>query len=101
MLQLFLWPVLAVWMGLALLVAAAIVGTLVWSAAHLLRDVVAGAKGTVWCPAFHRRMQVQGVPTGFTERQPFTSLRHCEQFGAGPIRCRQICLTLRPIRAAA
>jgi len=91
MLQFALWPILAVIMGLALLTGAAILGTLVWSSAHLLRDMVVGDDGKIWCPVHKQMMSVHGVPRG-SILAPFVSLNRCQEYGAGHIRCGKTCL---------
>jgi hypothetical protein len=91
MLALFLWPVLAVWMGLAFVVLAAIVGTIGYATVHLLYDR-RGVDGDLWCPVHCRKLHVHGVPTRFL-RAPFTSLSRCENYGSGRLRCGRWCLS--------
>ncbi len=92
MLQLALWPILAVWMGLAFVVFATIVGTIGWSTGHLLHDSWIGERGELWCPAHRRNLHVTGTPRRFQDGSPFVCLRRCEWWGKGPIRCNRPCL---------
>lgn len=91
MLQIGLWPILAVWAGLAFVVLAGIVTIIVWSTAHLMRDE-AGTKGDVWCPVYDKPMHVRGIPRRFLVGAPFMKLRRCERWGVDQIRCGKWCL---------
>ena len=91
MLQLALWPVLALIMGVALVTAVAILGTIVWNTAHMVRDVVVGDDGQIWCPVHKQMMSVHGVPRG-SIAAPFAGLDKCQEYGTGRILCRKTCL---------
>jgi len=91
MLQLALWPILAIIMGIALVTAVGILGTIVWSTAHMVRDVVVGDDGQIWCPVHKQMMTVHGVPRG-SLMAPFAGLDKCQEYGDGRIRCRKSCL---------
>jgi len=97
----FLWPILAIWMGLAFLVLFAIVGFLAWGTVHLVRDAF-GVKDTIWCPALKRDLHVRAVPRHFYRAggQRFSDLQKCERFGGEEIGCAKACLHLEE-RAAA
>lgn len=99
MLALFLWPVLAVWMGLAFVVLGCIVGTLGYSTLHLLKDET-GTDDELWCPVHHRPMHVHGVPTRF-RRTLFSRLSRCEKYGRGRVRCGKWCLKGEQLSRAA
>ena len=92
MLDLFLWPVMAVWMGLAFVVGGTIVGTIAWCTMHMLRDVLVGQAGKIWCPSAQREMVVHGTPTHSTVGLPFAALSRCERWGNGAIICSKSCL---------
>ena len=102
MLKIALWPILAVFMGLAFVTVAAILGTIVWSTAHLVRDVVVGNDGQIWCPVHKQMMTVHGVPRG-SILAPFVALNRCQEYGAGRIRCGKTCLVqiTKPAQLAA
>jgi hypothetical protein len=102
MLQLAIWPILAVFMGLGLLTALLILGTVAWSTAHLVRDVFVGNDGQIWCPVHKQMMTVHGVPRG-SILAPFVALNRCQEYGAGRIRCGKTCLVQirRPAQLAA
>lgn len=91
MLHLVLWPILAVWAGLAFVVLFAVVVTIAWGTAHLMRDEV-GAKGDVWCPVYDKPMKVRGIPRRFLVGAPFLTLRRCERWGTDHIKCGKWCL---------
>jgi len=97
----FLWPILAIWMGLAFVVLFAIVGFLAWGTVHIVRDAF-GVKDTIWCPALKRNLNVRAVPRHFYRSggQRFSDLRKCERFGDAGIGCAKACLYLEE-RAAA
>lgn len=91
----FLWPILAIWMGLAFVVLFAIVGFLAWGTVHIVRDAF-GVKDTIWCPALKRNLQVRAVPRHFYNSGGvrFSELQKCERFGEGEIGCAKACLYL-------
>ncbi len=91
-----LWPLLAVWMGLALLIAVGIVALFVYCTMHVAYDVAVGSDGDVYCPVHKRAMRVHGAPRHSKTGVPFASLRTCERFGSGHIRCGKFCLTDQP-----
>lgn len=90
--QLLLWPILAVWMGLAVLITLGIVGTVLWSTAHLMWDSARGKEGDIWCPVSQRDFHVRGIPRRFNVNGEFVALRRCERWGRGRIRCARPCL---------
>jgi hypothetical protein len=90
MLSLLLWPILAVWMGLAFVVLALIVGVLGYGAARLAWDR-RGVEDEVWCPVHRRRMHVLAIPSRFV-RVPIRDLRRCERFGTRHIVCGKWCV---------
>jgi hypothetical protein len=89
-----LWPILAIWMGLAFVVLATVVGIIVWSTSHLARDVAAGEDAVVWCPVHKQMMHVKGIPRG-TRQQPYADVRRCEYWGEGSVECAKVCLETR------
>ena len=91
MLHLILWPIFAVWMLTGLVVAAVILGMLVWGTAHQLRDEV-GTDGDIWCPVLRQTMHVHGLPRRFTTGPTFCYLSRCEQWGKGKVRCAKACI---------
>lgn len=97
-LHLFMWPLLAVWMGIALLILAGIIATAVWTAGHMVWDGVVGAEGDVACPVLHRSFHVRGTPRHFLG-VPFSKLSRCERWEDGHIRCKQPCLLAKGARA--
>lgn len=99
MLHVFLWPIFAVWVGLALVVFVGIMATLAASAVMLLRDL-RGVAGGIWCPLHHARYRIVGVASGFLGR-PWHQVRRCQRFGDRPVRCRQMCVRVRELALAA
>ena len=92
MLNLSLWAILAVWVGIALLILAAIVSAIGLSTARLLLDK-RGVAGTVWCPVLQRTMKVLGAPAAFVGTvNGFDDVRRCERFGAGRLECHKWCV---------
>ena len=91
MLQFALWPILAVIIGLALVTAVGILGTIAWSTAHMVRDVAVGDDGQIWCPVHKQMMTVHGVPRG-SIAAPFAGLDKCQEYGDGRIQCSKTCL---------
>jgi hypothetical protein len=92
MLQITLWAILAVWVGIALLILVAIVSTIGISTARMLLDK-RGVAGTVWCPVLRRTMKVLGAPAGFVGTVAgFDDVRRCERFGDDRIECHKWCL---------
>ena len=91
MLHIALWLILAVFMGLGLLTAVTILGTVSWSTVHLIRDVFVGDNGQIWCPVHKQMMAVHGVPSRSLVA-PFVRLNRCQEYGAGHIRCGKTCL---------
>jgi hypothetical protein len=89
----FLWPILAVWMGLAFVVLFTIWGFIIWGTAHLLRDAM-GFKDTIWCPDVRRTLDVKAVPRRFDVAglARIWNVCTCERFGRGRIRCDKACL---------
>jgi hypothetical protein len=90
MVKVLLWAILAVWVGIALAILAAVVTTIVASSARMLRDRF-GVKGEVYCPVDERTYAVVGMPTSFGDA-PYDDLRRCEKFAAGEVRCSKSCL---------
>jgi len=98
MLHAALWPVLAVWMGLAVVTLVSIVAMIVWGTAHLVRDSL-GTTGAIWCPPQERMIGVHGVPRQFTAGDPpFATLQRCERWGNGAVQCGKPCLKLADAR---
>jgi hypothetical protein len=97
----FLWPILAIWMGLAFLVLFSIIGFLAWGAVHIVRDAF-GVKDTIWCPALKRELHVRAVPRHFYSAggQRFADLQQCERFGEDEIACAKACLKVEEKAAA-
>jgi hypothetical protein len=97
----FLWPILAIWMGLAFLVLFSIIGFLAWGTVHIVRDAF-GVKDTIWCPALKRELHVRGVPRHFytSGGRRFSDLQQCERFGEDPIGCAKACLYLEERKPA-
>lgn len=93
MLQFVLWPILAVWMGIAVAITIGIVAVLVWSTAHQLKDEV-GEDGEVWCPVLQKPMKVSGISRHSTALPEFADLRRCEHWGTGRIGCAKACLAV-------
>lgn len=94
MLGLALWPILAIWAGLAFVVLASIVFVLGYSTYHMLRDR-RGVRGAVWCPVLRTTYRVTGIPAGFTHTDlptPYSDLRRCERWGEEPIECGKWCV---------
>jgi len=101
MLQVILWCILAVWVGIALLILLGIVATLVISAGRALLDRL-GIRGTVWCPVLQRTMAVLGPPAAFVGGvTPFEDVKKCERFGDGSIECHKWCLKAAELAEAA
>jgi hypothetical protein len=92
MLQLALWPILALIMGIAFLIGAGIVTTIVWCTANLIRDMLFGDDGEIWCPVLKRQFHVHGTPRGSMIGIPFSGLKRCERWGEGHIECKKACL---------
>jgi len=86
------WPIFAVWIGLGILVALLIVGTIGWCTFNLASDVVLGDEGTIWCPVYKQEMKVKGIPRRFRIEAPFVGLSKCERWGDGRVRCAKGCL---------
>lgn len=101
MLQFVLWPILAVWMGLAVLITLGIVAMLVWGTAHQLKDE-AGEEGEVWCPVLQQTMKVKGISRHTTALPEFADLKRCEHWGNGRVGCAKACLEVdaSKVRAA-
>jgi hypothetical protein len=97
----FLWPILAIWAGLAFVVLFAIVGLLAWGTVHIVRDAF-GVKDEIWCPALKRNLHVRAVPRHFYRSggQRFSDLQKCERFGDAEIGCAKACLYLEERGAA-
>lgn len=89
----FLWPILAVWMGLAFVVLFTIWGVIIWGTAHLLRDAI-GFMDTIWCPGLRRTMVVKAVPRRFSVPglARIWNVRRCERYGSSRIPCDKPCL---------
>jgi hypothetical protein len=101
MLNLVLWAILAVWVGIALLILLGIVSTIGISTARLLLDRV-GIRGTVWCPVLQRTMAVIGMPASFVGTvTPFDDVRRCERFGDDAIKCHKWCVKSGELAEAA
>ena len=101
MLQIVLWAILAVWVGIALLILAGIVATLAISTGRMLLDRL-GVRGSVWCPVLHRTMAVLGPPAAFLGGvTSFDDVTKCERFGKGPIECHKWCLKSAELAEAA
>jgi hypothetical protein len=100
--KLFVVPLFTMWMGLAFVVLFAVIATLGYGLAHMLRDEK-GVDDSVWCPSLKRTMRVRAVPTGFAGIGPsrFADLRECERYGAGPIGCTKPCLERTSVGRAA
>jgi hypothetical protein len=90
MVKVMLWAILAVWVGIALAILAALASTIVLSSVRMVRDRF-GVKGRVYCPVDERTYSVVGVPTSFGDA-PFDDLRRCEKFESGQPRCDKACL---------
>lgn len=90
MLKIVLWSILAVWVGIALVMFAGLIATIVGSLARTVRDRF-GVKGSVYCPVHEREFAVVGIPTSFGDA-PFDDLRKCEAFEEGGVRCQKSCL---------
>jgi hypothetical protein len=90
MLKVLLWAILAVWVGIALAILAAVVSTIVVSSARMIRERF-GVQGQVYCPVHERTYSVVGIPTSFGDA-PFDDLRRCEAFEDGEIHCTKSCL---------
>ena len=88
----FLWPVFFVWMGLGPLIGLGFIALMGWCGAHLLRDVVVGDDGELWCPVFKCAMRVHGTPRGSSVGAPFVTVSRCEQFGNRRVTCKRGCL---------
>ena len=94
MLSVALWPILAVWAGLAFVVLASVVFVLGYSTYHMLRDR-RGVKGAVWCPVSKTTFRVSAIPAAFTHTElptPFSDLRRCERWGDDAILCGKWCV---------
>lgn len=92
MLNLILWTILAVWVGIALLILVAIVSTIVGSTARMLLDRL-GVRGTLWCPVLQRTLAVVGPPASFVGTvSDFDDVRRCERFGSGRVKCHKWCV---------
>jgi hypothetical protein len=91
MLQIVLWPILLIWMGLAVLITLSIVGMLLWGTAHQLKDE-AGEDGEIYCPVLQRTMKVHGLPRRFTTGPEYADLSRCERWGDGDVQCTKPCL---------
>jgi len=90
MLNLVLWSILAVWVGIALVMLGMLVVTQIGAIVRTARDRH-GVKGSIYCPVHERTLSVVGVPTSFGGA-PFDDLRRCEAFDKDPIRCEKSCL---------
>jgi len=101
MLQLTLWGVLGVWVGVALLILVAIVATIGIATARLLLDR-RGVAGTVWCPVLRHSMKVLGVPAAFVGTvSGFDDVHRCERFGDRRIECHKWCIKAGDLAEAA
>jgi hypothetical protein len=90
MLNVLLWTILVVWVGVAVVLLGTLVVTVLTATARMLRDRL-GVRGSVYCPVHERMLAVVGVPTSFGAA-PYDDLRRCEAFEAGAIRCQKTCL---------
>jgi hypothetical protein len=90
MLNLVLWSILAVWVGIALVLLGMVVATVIASIVRTARDRF-GVKSSIYCPVHERTLAVVGIPTSFGDA-PFDDLRRCEAFEKGGIRCQKTCL---------
>jgi len=101
MLSLALWAILAVWVGIALVILAAIVSTMGLSTARMLLDR-RGVAGTVWCPVLRHTMKVLGPPAAFVGTvSGFEDVKRCERFGDRRIECHKWCLKAGELAEAA
>jgi hypothetical protein len=101
MLNVVLWAILAVWVGIALLILVAIVSTIVGSTGRMLLDR-RGVRGTVWCPVLQRTLAVVGPPASFVGTvTDFDDVRRCERFGDGRIKCHKWCVKSGDLAEAA
>jgi hypothetical protein len=103
MLSLALWPILAVWAGLAFVVLAVVVSVLGYATLHMLRDR-RGLRGAVWCPVSKTTFRVVGLPAAFTLTDlptTFTDLRRCERWGKGAVECGKWCVKAGALAKAA
>jgi hypothetical protein len=101
MLQIILWAILAVWVGIALLILLGIVSTLAVSTGRMLLDRL-GVRGSVWCPVLHRSLAVLGPPAAFLGGvTAFDDITKCERFGKGAIECHKWCLKSAELSEAA
>jgi len=92
MLNLALWAILAVWVGIALLILLAVVSTIVVATGRMVLDR-RGVAGTVWCPVLRHTMKVLGPPAAFVGTvSGFDDVKRCERFGDGQITCHKWCL---------
>lgn len=94
MLHAILWPILTVWMGLAVLVLLSIIGMIIYGTVHLAYDALGRERGQIWCPPSAAMLNVRGTPRRFTAGDPpFATLRRCEAWGSGRGgRCPRACL---------
>lgn len=98
MLHYVLWPILAVWMGVAVCVLFSVVYLLVWGGVHLLRDQV-GVKDALYCPVQKRSLKIRGVPRRFVIEPIYSDVRRCEAWGRGSVRCTKPCIHEGPAPA--
>ncbi len=94
MLSLALWPILAIWAGLAFVVLTSIIVVLGYSVYHMLRDR-RGVRGAVWCPVLRTTYRVTGVPAAFTHTDlptAYSDVRRCERWGEEAIECGKWCI---------
>ena len=92
MIEILLLPIFLVWFCMAFPVLAAIVGTIVWCAFHMVHDAIVAERGCVWCPVFERQMLVKGTRRRFITGVQFATLRRCERYDGHRIRCAKVCL---------
>ena len=103
MLSVALWPILAVWAGLAFVVLAAVVSVLAYAVTHMLRDR-RGVPGAVWCPVSHTTFRVTAIASAFTHTDlptPFADLRRCERWADQPVGCGKWCVKAGELARAA
>ncbi len=91
MLHFVLWPILAVWMGIAVCVLISIVAMLVWGGVHLLRDRF-GVKDALYCPVQQRKLGIRGVPRRFVIEPVYSDVLRCEAWGRGGVGCTKPCI---------
>ena len=88
-----LWPIIAVWMGLGLVVGLGAIVLLAWAGAHIARDAFIGSDGDIYCPVHQATYQGHGTPRGFRSPVPFVTLTRCSFFADGKVTCSRKCLS--------